>query len=130
MANIELLDLALKDIDNGAFRWSQETWISLPFPVRLRSQWATLFEVTEPPCGTAMCLAGHVAWQAGYRPVWNESTRWALSKDGKSRDVAEIAAELLELDVDVAEWLFHGSNDRADLQLIRDRIASGEPPLL
>jgi hypothetical protein len=122
MANIELLDKALSDIDAEAFSWSQGTWVEPPPGMGLQD----LVVPGPPPCGTAMCLAGHVAWEAGYRPT-TEGFRylWRPLDDhtGPAYRVSDLAARILGLNETDAARLFVGANTRDDLQYIRDELA-------
>lgn len=124
MPNIELLDQALDDIEQQRFLWRQDVWISLTPEAFSRAKHAR--PESDPPCGTSMCLAGHIAWQAGYRPWSRCTTRWGHPDTlGVVGWVDVIAKDLLGLNSDQAGWLFGGGNTFEDLRHIRNEIARG-----
>lgn len=106
------LDAALAWIDEHPEQHDQDSWIH-----------------REPGCGTTACVAGTLAQLGGGIPVWrgdeSETTAEVRLPDGTVRAVCEFAAELLGVPVegDVADDLFYGANDRADLGEVRDRLA-------
>ncbi len=126
-ADIAELDAALADIDAGAFLWDQGSWIDPP------TDEADLTQPGAPPCETAMCLAGHVAWKHGWRPdpdggEAGELEYWGrLDDTDRTEFVGDIAREILGLTRQEANALFHYRNDRQRLQEIRDALAAGEP---
>jgi hypothetical protein len=103
-------------------------------PLRYQRAWAHSFDRMEdgeavrehwsrtlgrPLCGTTYCIAGHaVAMTEGI--VWDGIHGEPAS--GDNWDVA--GARALGLDGQVAAELFEGSNTRADIQRIAERIAA------
>jgi hypothetical protein len=78
----------------------------------------------EPLCGTKACVAGWIAWELGWVPVWARFSEdeyyspgvW-LRKDGELRDpddALEIAAEYLSLTETEASLLFGGWEPHPD----------------
>jgi len=117
--NLAVLDAALAHIEANPEQHEQRWWFS-------RAQ----------GCGTAMCLAGTIAWQAGWKPIspedWSTTTDdygnpvkicALVAKDGVDRHVGTLARELLGLDGDDADNLFGAYNTLADLRRIRDELA-------
>jgi hypothetical protein len=102
--NIELLDKALARIDANPDTWRQASW----------------------HCGTAACLAGHVALAAGYQWASDDAIEvFVTSPDGAITDeVASVAEDLLGLDSKSAFELFWCANTREDLQRMRDVLAN------
>ena len=115
--NLDVLDAALAHIAAHPEQHDQRHWI-----------------VRGPDCGTAMCLAGVVAWQAGWAPEWStgfsdnvNGNAWMdtadVTRDGKIRLVSSLAAELLGIGWRDADRLFAPDNTLADLRRIRDELA-------
>lgn len=131
--NIELLDAHIARIEGGKFLWDQSYWINPPWAMTM----ADLAKLTgDPPCGTAFCLAGDIAWQAGYRPIGSalswQCDLWAHLGELETtvRHVRDIAGELLRVDSVSAEVLFCEDNTVEDLHMERDRLAqNGTLPL-
>lgn len=117
--DIARLDAALAHIEAHPKEWDQRFWIR------------------RTECGTACCLAGTVALLAGWTPSgWNGgldyltdteiTSRVRRVKDGieQERRVEDVAAELLGVDGDGRDSLFHFGNNLADLKRIRDELAA------
>lgn len=109
------LDAALAYIEQHPEEHRQQTWA-----------WRT-------PCGTAYCLAGHVAVQAGATFRWNafvgaDGTQLAdaveVTYEGRLIDVDELAMTLLGVEDEAASDLFEGGNTLADLRDQRDALAA------
>lgn len=105
--------------------WDQGNWITLPFEYSLLDGRSEDL-LASVPCGTACCIAGKVALEAGGRPavvgIGTDFPHYAGSlvnmPDGTKVGVDEFAARRLGITGDQAEVLFSGSNDIEDLRLI------------
>lgn len=78
-------------------------------------------------CGTAMCVAGKVALDAGWNPVWSHNIEWSSSVDVTDgnviRQVDDVAQEILGLTWDQAAELFRGSNDAERIRTLAEEYA-------
>lgn len=98
-------------------QWDQEWW----FTERV--------EVESPWCDTVMCIAGKVALDDGWVPTRQRSADGVtyydnnVVKNGETRLVWDVAAELLGLDSDEADALFGGDNEAHDIRRIAEEIA-------
>jgi len=128
VANIELLDGILADVDAKRFTHNPAVWFQFIKPHNT--------EYTEgselPPCGTACCVAGGIAWKLGWRPVLEEDlscTTWARPTiDGLMIEVDvvdEIACKALDIDWPTAKVLFAPDNTRELLGTYRTLLAFG-----
>lgn len=98
---------------------------------RVWDQWSyyAYWEQQSPWCRTSMCVAGKVAWDAGWRPVWGVESPldgWetpSIEKDGTTAFASVVGAELLCLTQSQAENLFAADNDAADIRRIAESIA-------
>jgi hypothetical protein len=107
MANTELLRKTLEHITAHPEEWDQ-TW------------WAT-----RKSCGTAYCLAGHVAVATGHEIAFPTVGGLSCSiADG--REIAEIAEIALALNFRDAHLLFAGDNTLRRLWSLASRITNGE----
>jgi hypothetical protein len=107
MANTELLRKTLEHITAHPEEWEQ-TW------------WAT-----RRSCGTAYCLAGHVAVATGHRIAFPTGCELSCSiTDG--REIAEIAEIELGLNSRDAHLLFAANNTLRRLWSLASRITNGE----
>lgn len=88
--------------------WGQTMWFR-------RS--SRLQEVT---CGTAYCIAGQVAHQAGYEPVWDDASvaHYCRLPGGFPVSASEVAQETLGLTADEATAMFNANNTIADVQAV------------
>jgi len=113
---------ALKDLGLPS-EWSQASWLSEREGVAAGG-W----------CGTACCIAGKVALDAGWKPILHtfddgstslsSDTRVVKEIDGQlvTRDVAAVAREVLQLTGD--DDLFSGSNGLDDvIRIVGELIA-------
>lgn len=82
--------------------------------------WFTRFEGT-PWCGTAMCIAGKVALDAGWKQRPGTGSRVIRGLEESSAH--EVARDLLGLRDWEAERLFSGGNDAFDIRREAERIA-------
>lgn len=78
---------------------------------------------TKSACGTTMCVAGTIVWQAGYEMLYyssidaNDSCAYAqycVDSDGHTFDIEELATRLAELPEDVSRRLFYNSRASAE----------------
>jgi hypothetical protein len=104
-----------------------------------QSSWAEKYAV-DTTCGTTMCLAGTVVFQAGYNFNWPDFTDGELAKRGgivatgsavdpKTGEVVEIedkARELLGLDPLQAGELFYTADTIQELYRFANRFTDGE----
>jgi hypothetical protein len=106
--------------------WDQGNWITLPASFNGLLDDHPGVPLVSLPCGTACCIAGKVALDAGGLPALvgagTSAPHYAGSivdmPDGTKVGVDTFAAERLGITVDQAEVLFSGSNDIEDLRLI------------
>lgn len=119
--------------------WNQGSWLM---------KIDDLTEVKVGSCGTACCVGGKVALDAGWIPesavvsgmvvpagggAWmdGDTEEWVVKIDeqgcqvGESRNVEDLAAELLGLTYNEQVVLFNGDNDFADVMTAIHRILSG-----
>ena len=126
--NIPLLRKMVEWVEEQAERtegreWYQNQWVSHP---------AALGSTTAHFCDTAYCLAGKVAVDAGWTPVFDSrlSITDTVALNGERALVGEVAAELLGLPVDCDNHqiggLFDPRNDATRIREIAETIA-GEP---
>ena len=113
----EQAQLAVKDR-----RWYQPAYVQMNIL-------AAQEDLNDPLCGTAMCFAGKIAIDAGWKPVLIsvDSANGIVEadtaeKDGVTRDIDIIACDELGIN----EWdlnsLFDGTNDAADIRSIAEGI--------
>lgn len=108
------LDAALAYIDAHPEEHDQESWFH-----------------RKPGCGTTACVAGTLTYLAGAIPIWGADLEEQVAgavvlPDGTERVISEYAAELLGVENEgrVAEALFYGAGNAAELRLTRDRLAA------
>lgn len=99
--------------------WDQEVWA-----------------VDDAPCGTAYCIAGHVAAGAGWRPTvrlylsGSQELDYVnlINDDGEEWEVDAISSEILGIETtwNYADDLFRSDNTLEDLKRIRDNFAESE----
>ena len=109
--NIVELDAILAHIEAHPEQWDQSWYFT---------------EAAEPSadwCGTACCIAGFAAARAGWTPVGTLFLSTQVVKDGVTRDVVEVAAEILGLFRVDAHMLFSGNNTLEDLKNFRNELA-------
>ena len=105
-------------------RWYQGSW----YKKRIED---AIEDRNDPYCNTAMCIAGKVAANAGWKPVYDASYdsedlfvyASTATKHGQVETIERIGAAELGLDTDDAERLFHGDNDADRIRLIAEEIA-------
>lgn len=80
-------------------------------------------EVPEHACGTTMCLAGKIVWDAGYRvyePDSDPLDTWAMfyiaDGDGASVRIEDVAAEVLGVRQHETEELFYAGNGASEIE--------------
>lgn len=128
--NFELLWKIYDHIVAHPEEWRQMTWVTT-----LRGDGAEKLPVTktyqragEPAmCGTAFCFAGHVAFAAGWSPIWNSTGHdfvpGSMKKDHERRNVESIANNELGLTREEGWQLFDAYNS---LDRIRSIITQWE----
>lgn len=107
MADIELLDQALAAIDADPESWDQMCY------------------ARRTDCGTAHCVAGHVAKLRGGKPVFlgPAADTSIVEVDGVRWSYSEFARRALRISPEQSGCLFHEANSREDLQAMRDALA-------
>lgn len=111
MANVDLLRNELQYITDHPEAWLQETWLS-PDP--------------NNGCGSVGCLAGNAAIHAGRAILKHDDVGNWYEADHPSGDFLVLGAELLDLTLDEATWLFEGDNSLLDLWVIAHNITLGQ----
>lgn len=113
--NLPLLRKVLDHIDAHPDEWNQNEWG---------------IQTERSSCGTAFCIAGHVAVMSGAEPVWDidGSMVHVRRPNGQPTPVGVYAAEQLgitweESGSGYVPGLFAGHNTREDIQRIAERIA-------
>lgn len=105
--NAELLERVMQHIDDHP---------------ELHEQWHWFNE-----CGTAACFAGWTCLLGGLKKADGYSSRVELSKRPLDSAAARDAAcQLLGLDDDEAELLFHAGNTRDELRLMVKDLVNGD----
>ena len=113
-------------------QWDQSDWIDVEDIYYSPDQEQAL--AAWEPCGTACCIAGKVALEAGGRPALKRSSSGFVHVSGSAVDlpdgrenvlVEDLAADILGLSSDVAALLFNGSNDIHDLRVLISALNSG-----
>jgi hypothetical protein len=74
-------------------------------------------------CDTAYCLAGWVALQAGWTPVFETDSTSLVERNGVIAITEAVAARELGLDSMPAMWLFAASNSAERIRYMAERIA-------
>lgn len=104
-------------------RWYQGAWFR-----KVKDE--AIQNINDPMCGTAMCVAGKIAFDDGWIPevvVVNSTDpyRYAevATKGGETRPIDAIAADLLGIDEYDANELFAGDNSARDIRRIAEGIA-------
>ena len=111
LTGIALLREVLKHIDEHPEELDQDWWARI-----------------APTCGTTCCAAGHTVRLAGWHFVWDPYPRDEFiatfcERDGQTRQIAELASELLGLSPEEAYRLFYGCADREEIQHVAELIA-------
>lgn len=124
--NVDRLRAALEHITAHPEEWKQDNWAE------------------RTACGTACCLGGTVALQAGYELNWKKLTKWnpetctheptdkwfadyILSCDDypHGAQIAEVSNDLLEVSAISGDRLYNCSNTLLDLWRIANSITGG-----
>lgn len=109
--NVELLDEVIQNIEDNPKSWNQQVWGS------------------KTACGTVCCIAGHAVLLRGAEPFWfptKEDDEMSFAKvkyQGGTWHVSDLAAKMLDLNIDQAEELFHYSNSLEDIKMLRKKFA-------
>ncbi len=99
--------------------WDQELWFHQDNLAIARA----VEDKYDPYCGTSMCIAGKLAFDAGWLPVIDHADDKA-TKDGVTKYYSEIGAEELGLDNNTQEFeLFNASNSASDIRAIAEDYA-------
>lgn len=113
--NFPLMRKVFEHIDAHPDQWEQQTY-------GIQTEFSG--------CGTAFCVAGHIAnFDPEVTLDWEHTSSgevqldYVINKDGSRETVHEFATKALNLTDREAGLLFSGSNSRKDLQLIAERIA-------
>lgn len=114
--DVPLLRKALDHITAHPEEWRQSWWVS------------------KTDCGTACCLAGHVALMTGHEINWQSDVwRFARGEDVSTastvedgRHIALVAQEELGLNDSQQETLFHAQNSLSELWHLASRFTNGE----
>lgn len=117
--NVELLRKVLEHITAHPEEWRQEEW------------------ATATKCGTAFCLAGHVALTVGHeinfdggQTIWDQPGVRSTDSVAGGRRIADVAADALGIDAFAAAkgrgGLFYPHNTLADLWRIAGELTDGE----
>lgn len=114
--------------------WNQGAWMASTVDLYYGRQ-AMVIEALRQgtACGTACCIAGKVALEAGWHTVVSGGLGGTLSREGEMSDAYSVGMELLGLDEEQAMALFSGSNTIWSLYAIAGAITNGEialPPEL
>lgn len=117
--NFERLDTELAWLDANEDRLNMGLWYRIP-----QSFWGINLEPGgDWECGTTACLAGWVAIRAGWVPASTEGGGMLVEPaTGIHASAFEVAADLLGLDEDQAEALFHVAKGLADLHVMADDL--------
>lgn len=104
-------------------RWYQGAWFR-----KDRDADQAVQDRNDPMCGTAMCVAGKVAFDAGWKPVYVDHGGEYLyaddaTKGGVTKPIEEIAAAELGLPWEVADELFGADNTAEHIREIAEHIA-------
>lgn len=150
MVNIERLEKAILHIEQHPEQHDQGLWIGIRSESGKSGEGLGKVGSTDPWCGTTACLAGHVCFQAGDRPVvdhepvlsayemWlnfedeEDNTGAVVRRDydaNRSRYpeyVSERAHDLLEFEDYVeTNWWFSPSRTVADFRRALDDLKAG-----
>lgn len=106
-----------EDLLDEAREWDQTTWLHM--------------ETRSGYCDTTMCIAGKVASDAGWKPIfYGDGSASSAQKDGVTEEIRVIAinelglANAVDSEGNVATWaLFEASNCAADIRRIAEDLA-------
>jgi len=129
MANIELLDEVIDYIEEHPEEWSQNSWGSGQGVNPIKQDDGYFAPGTA--CGTAFCVAGHVANMKGGRQRWGKGLLGGLTfisvevpSSGNFLSVSTFAQLKLGLEREEADVLFDASNTLEQIKEIRDVLAN------
>jgi len=123
--DFELLDQAIKIIETQPGTWRQWGWISRYVENNGQEGW----------CGTAACVAGHIALLAGWTPKWGDdiyrNETGMVQRDGEAIPVSYAAMRALGVDPEQSSanqiWLgrmFRGENNLEAVKACRNVLAT------
>jgi hypothetical protein len=115
--------------------WFQNHWMIDTLDIAPRDINVSAAVRSGAACGTSCCIAGKVAYDAGWRPAYSYGSSYAAHPDkpGEKRLIRDVAEKLLGLNGWDSTDLFRGSNTIYDLYETAERITNGEitmPPEL
>lgn len=100
--------------------WDQELWFHQDHISVARA----IENKYDPYCGTSMCAAGKLAFDDGWKPVFDSSGHCdRASKDGVEKYFSQIGAEILGLDDGHSRSLFNANNSAGDIRAIAEDYA-------
>lgn len=97
---------------SGAYDETTKVWAQGDWHIKV-------FNDVEDVCGTGMCFAGWLAFNAGYKDMTNGSCR--KNPQQSWRPISEVADELLGTDLHMHD-LFRGSNTLSDIEQEINRL--------
>jgi hypothetical protein len=109
--NLPLLRKVLDHIDAHPEEWEQGSWA---------------IQSSRYSCGTAYCLAGHVAVMTGHEPAWDSIAQGEFYADHTTADacIGDVAQAELGITTEEADALFQADNSRTALREISEIIAA------
>lgn len=121
------------DLIDAEIAWAEAEEAKGEMSAWNQGNWVT----TNAPCGTAYCIAGHLAAQDGWQPAqvqwWYGIDRENWRKARSRRKIWLLGADLLGIKArrfwggeEDLPYLFTSSNTVADLKRIRDNYARAE----
>lgn len=107
--DVPLLRKALEHITAHPEGWNQEHWAQ------------------KTACGTAFCLAGHVAVMSGHEPLWERcGFEWSAAATTDGELIFDVARRHLGLTLHEAQDLFEGGNYLERLWELASLYTQGE----
>ena len=102
--------------------WDQELWFHQDRSVVVAIE--ALHNKYDPYCGTSMCAAGKLAFDDGWKPVWDSDGHSdRAEKDGVEKYYSQIGAEVLGLAYEAEYELFNANNNAGDIRAIAEDYA-------
>ena len=104
----ETIKLVRGEKESQGLTWDQTLWCS------------------ELDCGTAFCVAGSVAYHAGYVPTRDSDTEWVRPRGTVEHDIGELAQSLLGLNRGESSWLFRHERTKREVLGALRRLSAGK----
>ena len=132
LRGLALLDKIIEIIEAHPELHDQHVWAKVSSFPGLTRGWDLNRDGDTVPetCGTTLCVAGWAAHLCGAQLEYRVSgwTRLVLTADYATMDgsflrIDTLARQLLELDADFAEELFHDNNTLNSIKSLRDEFA-------